>query len=65
MKNNTLTADELNSIPKEIIISMFIQQSASHQLLQEQNTTILSQNEKLLKEVEKLRKNRKEDVQQT
>lgn len=57
MKNNTLTTDELNKIPKEIIISMYIQQGTSLQLLQEQNQTILSQNERLIKEVEKLREN--------
>ena len=55
MKDQTLTAEKLNAMPKEMIIMMLLQQSESFHVLSEQSALIQKQNEALIRQVEDLK----------
>jgi transposase len=55
MENNTFTLDELNKLPKNAIVMLYLQMSESFTLLAAQNQTIQAQNERLIKQTEDLK----------
>ncbi len=55
MGNQHFTKDELNNLPKEIIISLLLQQNDNFQALSDSSAQIQKQNELLLKQIEDLK----------
>lgn len=55
MKNQLLTEEKLNTLPKETIIMMLLQQGENFRFLSEQSTVIQKQNEQLMKQIEDLK----------
>lgn len=55
MKDQLFTEEKLNTLPKETIIMLLLQQSENFHLLSEQSAVIQKQNEQLLKQVEDLK----------
>ena len=55
MDKNVFTTDELNKLPKEMLVILYSNLYESFRILSEQNTMIQQQNEQLIRQVEKLR----------
>lgn len=55
MKNQLLTEEKLNTLPKETIIMLLLQQGENFRLLSEQSAVIQKQNEQLMKQIEDLK----------
>lgn len=55
MKNQLLTEEKLNTLPKETIIMLLLQQNDNFKLLSEQSAVIQKQNEQLIKQIEDLK----------
>ena len=55
MKNDALNRTKLNSLSKDALILLLLQQSESLQLLSEQSSVIQKQNEQLIKQIESLK----------
>lgn len=55
MKNQLLTEEKLNTLPKETIIMLLLQQNDNFKLLSEQSAVIQKQNEQLIKQIENLK----------
>ena len=55
MKNQLFTEEKLNTLPKETIIMLLLQQGENFRLISEQSAVIQKQNEQLLKQVEDLK----------
>lgn len=55
MDKNAITTDELNKLPKEMMVILYSNLYNSFRILSEQNTAIQQQNEQLIRQVEKLR----------
>lgn len=55
MDKNAFTTDELNQLPREMLVILYANLYESFRLLSEQNTVIQQQNEQLIRQVEKLR----------
>ena len=58
MKNQLLTEEKLNTLPKETIIMLLLQQNDNFKLLSEQSAVIQKQNEQLIKQIEDLKQQR-------
>ena len=54
MENITLTLDELNKMPKNAIVMLYMQMSESFTILSAQNQKIQDQNERLIHQIEDL-----------
>lgn len=57
MESKGLTAEQLNNIPHDVIVQMYLQQSANQQILMDQNTQLMKQNEELIRKVGTLEEN--------
>lgn len=55
MENQLFTEEKLNSLPRETVIMMLLQQAENFRVLSEQSAVIQKQNEQLLKQVEDLK----------
>lgn len=55
MKNQLFPEEKLNTLPKETIIMLLLQQGENFRILSEQSAVIQQQNEQLLKQVEDLK----------
>ena len=55
MKNQLLTEEKLNTLPKETIIMLLLQQGENFRFLSEQSAVIQKQNEQLMKQIEDLK----------
>lgn len=55
MSDFKLTPDELNKLPKELLVELYLQMSENFALISSQNQTIQKQNEQLLRQIEDLR----------
>ncbi|WP_314908510.1 hypothetical protein [Oribacterium asaccharolyticum] len=55
MKNDALNRTKLNSLSKDALILLLLQQSENFQLLSEQSSVIQKQNEQLIKQIERLK----------
>lgn len=54
MENTTLTLDELNKMPKNAIVLLYMQMSESFSILSAQSQKIQDQNERLIRQIEDL-----------
>lgn len=52
-----MNAEQLNTIPHEVIVQMYLQQTEAYNTLLEQNSRLLSQNEELIRKVGTLEEN--------
>lgn len=57
MENKALNAEQLNTIPHDVIVRMYLQQAASYETLLEQNSQLMRQNEELIRKVGTLEEN--------
>ncbi|WP_349945177.1 IS66 family transposase [Lacrimispora sp. BS-2] len=57
MNKSTITPDELNKLPKDLLISMYMQLNESFTVIREQNERIQSQNDQLMKKISGLQEN--------
>lgn len=55
MKNNTIPTNELNQLPKEMLVILYTNLSESFRILSEQNGMIKKQNEQRIHQVEDLK----------
>ena len=55
MINNTISTDELNQLPREMLVLLYTSLSESFRVLSEQNGVIQKQNEQLISQVEDLK----------
>ena len=55
MINNTISTDELNQLPREMLLILYANLSESFRVLSEQNGVIQKQNEQLISQVEDLK----------
>lgn len=55
MKNSTISTDELNQLPKEMLVILYTNLNESFRILSEQNGMIQKQNEQLIHQVEDLK----------
>ena len=55
MKNDALNRTKLNSLSKDTLILLLLQQSENFQLLSAQSSVIQKQNEQLIKQIESLK----------
>ena len=55
MENKAISTVELNSLPKDVLVAMYIQQNQNFALLASQTKTIQEQNEQLLRQIEDLK----------
>lgn len=55
MINNTISTDELNQLPREMLLILYTNLSESFRILSEQNGMIQKQNEQLISQVEGLK----------
>ena len=55
MEKQLFTEEKLNTLPKETIIMLFLNQAENFRILSEQSAVIQSQNEQLIRQVEDLR----------
>lgn len=55
MENQYFTKEKLNNLPKEMIISLLLQQMDHFKLLSDSSAKIQQQNENLLKQIEDLK----------
>ena len=55
MINNTISTDELNQLPREMLLILYTNLSESFRILSEQNDMIQKQNEQLISQVEDLK----------
>lgn len=57
MNELIISQDELNKLPKDLLISMYMQLNTSFTVLRDQNEKIQAQNEQLLKQITSLQEN--------
>lgn len=55
MINNTISTDELNQLPREMLVFLYTNLSENFRVLSEQNGVIQKQNEQLISQVEDLK----------
>lgn len=55
MKNSTISTDELNQLPKGMLVILYTNLNESFRILSEQNSMIQKQNEQLIHQVEGLK----------
>jgi transposase len=57
MENKALNAEQLNIIPHDVIVQMYLQQAESYKTLLDQNSQLMSQNAELIRKVGTLEEN--------
>lgn len=57
MESKTLNAEQLNNIPHDVMVQMYLQQAEAYKTLMDQNSQLLSQNAELIKKVGTLEEN--------
>ena len=57
MESKTLNAEQLNNIPHDVMVQMYLQQAEAYKTLMDQNSQLLSQNAELIKKVGALEEN--------
>ncbi len=55
MENTTISMQELNNLPREAVVMMYVQMSKNFELIAGQNKAIQKQNELLIRQIENLR----------
>jgi hypothetical protein len=51
MENKGLSAEQLNMIPHDVMVQMYLQQTEAYRTLLAQNNQLLAQNEELIRKV--------------